>query len=82
MLYAGGEIDADILATRNMFEKALRVLELGEKLSEKLPYMNLPTVAGRIQAAGIEPESVRDALLAAAESNPVRLSPQNAPMLH
>jgi hypothetical protein len=70
VLYEGGKIDAEVLATSNNFERALRVLEVGETHPAKLPYASLPTVAQRVRAAGIEPAPVLAALFAAAEARP------------
>ena len=73
VLYEGGDADAEVQATSNMFEKALKVLELGEAHPDKLPYLNLRTVAERVRAAGIDSEALFAALFTAAEANLVVL---------
>jgi hypothetical protein len=70
VLYEGGEPDAEVAATSDMFERALRVLELCESNPEKLPYINLPTVAERVKSAGCLAEYAIAALFAAAEEVP------------
>jgi hypothetical protein len=71
VLYEGDKTDAEIVATSNNFERTLRVLEFLEAHPAKLLYANLPTVAQRVRAAGIEPAPLIAALFAAADAHPV-----------
>ena len=67
VLYEGGENDDEVRATSAMFERALKVLELGERDPAQLPCVCLPTLQERMHAAGWNPETAVSAFFAAAE---------------
>ncbi len=67
VLYEGGENDDEVRATSAMFERALKVLELGERDPAQLPFVCLPTLHERMHAAGWNPENAVSAFFAAAE---------------
>ena len=58
---------SDISQTSVMFEHAVKVLELSETDSSKLPFVVLPTVEERIAAAGCDAEPALAAFLEAAQ---------------
>ena len=64
-LYTDGRTD-DVIETQTMFKNVLRVLTVCASSPDKLPYVCLPAVEGRVAAAGMDPEAACSALLVAA----------------
>jgi hypothetical protein len=58
---------SDISQTSVMFELAVKVLELSERDSSKLPFVALPTVEERIAAAGCDADAALAAFFGAAQ---------------
>ena len=66
-LYSEEEsFDEEVIATAELYNLALPVIEVGEQDASKLPYLALPTAAQRITAAGNDSEAVIRALSVAA----------------
>jgi hypothetical protein len=73
-LYTDGRTE-DVIETEKKFKNMLRVLNVCASSPDKLPYVCLPAVEGRVAAAGIDPEAACSALLVAAAHAEISWTP-------